>query len=81
MIAGLIIGDLTTFDLLEALREVDVPTLILYGEDEPGASIGGDAIAEAIPGAQRVTIPATGHFPFVEQPEAFLDAVRAFLAR
>ena len=78
---GLIIGDLTTFDLMEALREVDVPTLILYGEDEPGASIGGDAIAEAIPGAQRVTIPATGHFPFVEQPEAFLDAVRAFLAR
>ena len=78
---GLIIGGLTTFDLMEALREVDVPTPILYGEDEPGASIGGDAIAEAIPGAQRVTIPATGHFPFVEQPEAFLDAVRAFLAR
>ncbi len=49
--------------------------------DEPGASIGGDAIAEAIPSAQRVTIPATGHFPFVEQPEAFLDTVRAFLAR
>ena len=78
MIAGLIIGDLTSFDLMEALS---VPTLILYGEDEPGASIGGDAIAEAIPSAQRVTIPATGHFPFVEQPEAFLDAVRAFLAR
>ncbi len=78
---GLMIGDLTTFDLMEALRDVDVPTLILYGEDEPGASIGGDAIAEAIPNAQRVIIPATGHFPFMEQPEAFLDAVRAFLAR
>ena len=78
---GLMIGDLTTFDLMEALRDVDVPTLILYGEDEPGASIGGDAIAEAIPKAQRVIIPATGHFPFIEQPEAFLDAVRAFLAR
>ena len=78
VIAGLIIGDLTSFDLMEALR---VPPLILYGEDEPGASIGGDAIAEAIPSAQRITIPATGHFPFVEQPEAFLDTVRAFLAR
>ena len=78
---GFIIGDLTTFDLMEALRDVEVPTLILYGEDEPGASIGGDAIAEAIPSAQRVTIPASGHFPFMEHPEAFLDAVRAFLAR
>ena len=78
---GFMIGDLTDFDLVEGLREVDVPTLILYGEDEPGVSIGGDAIAEAMPGAQRVTIPATGHFPFVEQPGAFLDAMRAFLAR
>ena len=78
---GHMMGDLTTFDLLAALRDVDVPTLILYGQDEPGASIGGDAIAEAIPGAQRVTIPAAGHFPFVEQPEAFLEAVRAFLGR
>ena len=58
-----------------------MPTLVLYGEDEPGASIGGDAIVEAIPGAERVTIAGTGHFPFVEQPEVFLDAVRTFLAR
>ena len=78
---GFMMGDLVDFDLTVALRDLDVPTLVLYGEDEPGASIGGDAIAEAIPNAQRVTIPATGHFPFVEQPEAFLDAVRAFLAR
>ena len=77
---GLMIGDLTRFDLIEALRDVDVPTLIPYGEDESGESIGGDSIAEAIASAERVTIPATGHFPFVEQPEAFLDAVRGFLA-
>jgi len=78
---GFMIGDLSTFDLIEELQGVDVPTLVLYGEDEPGVSIGGDAILEAIPRAQRVTIPDTGHFPFVEQPEAFLEAVRAFLAR
>ncbi len=77
---GFMTGDLATFDVIDALRGLDVPTLVLYGEDEPGASIGGDAIAEAMPDAQRVTIPATGHFPFVEQPEAFLEAVRAFLA-
>ena len=78
---GFMIGDLSTFDLMEALRDVKVPTLVLYGEDEPGVSIGGDAIREAIPRAQHVTIPDTGHFPFVEQPEAFLHAVRGFLAR
>ena len=60
---------------------MDVPTLVLYGEDEPGATIGGDAIVAVMSRAQRVTISDTGHFPFVEQPEAFLGAVRAFLAR
>jgi pimeloyl-ACP methyl ester carboxylesterase len=34
-----------------------------------------------MPAAQRLILPATGHFPFVEQPEAFLEAVRAFLNR
>ncbi len=48
---------------------------------EPGASLGGDAIVASIKGAERVTIPETGHFPFVEQPQAFLDAVRGFLTR
>jgi proline iminopeptidase len=78
---GFMINDLFAFDLIDGLREVDVPTLILYGEDEPGGSIGGDALAEAMPDVQRATIPAAGHFPFIEQPQAFLDAVRAFLAR
>jgi pimeloyl-ACP methyl ester carboxylesterase len=27
-----------------------------------------------------VTIPAAGHFPFIEQPQAFLEVVREFLA-
>ena len=77
---GVMMGDLIGFDLTTDLRDVSVPTLILYGEDEAGASIGGDVFAEVMPSAQRVTIPAAGHFPFVEQPEAFLEAVRAFLA-
>jgi len=77
---GFMIEDLIGFDLVEELPGIDVPTLVLYGEDEPGAGIGGDVIARAIPGARRVIIPAAGHFPFVEQPEAFLAAVRAFLA-
>ena len=78
---GFMIGDLMSYDLMTDLRNMDVPTLVLYGEDEPGATLGGEAIAEAIPGAQRVTIPAAGHFPFMEQPEVFLEAVREFLAQ
>ena len=78
---GFMIGDLTEFDLLDELQAVDVPTLVLYGNNEPRASLGGDAIMAAIRGAQRVIISEAGYFPFVEQPEAFLDAVCGFLSR
>ena len=32
-----------------------------------------------LPQAEFVLVEDAGHFPFIEQPEAFLDSVRAFL--
>ena len=37
-------------------------------------------LAEAIKGAQLVTLPVCGHVLMVEQPDATLDALIAFLA-
>jgi proline iminopeptidase len=72
-------GDLMSFDLLDSLAQVRVPTLIVYGSDEPAAEVSGAALAARLPRARLVTIDAAGHFPFIEQPETFLAAVRAFL--
>jgi pimeloyl-ACP methyl ester carboxylesterase len=36
---------------------------------------------EAIPGAALVEVPATGHIPHIETPQAFDQALRAFIAR
>ena len=42
---------------------------------------GGRVLASAIPHARLVEIADAGHFPFFsEEPAAFQDAVRAFLA-
>jgi proline iminopeptidase len=73
--------ELENFDLHEALRTVTVPTLVLYGAEEPGAALGGAAIHDALPNSLRITVARAGHFPFLEQPEAFLIAVRSFLDR
>jgi proline iminopeptidase len=73
--------ELEAYDLHEPLAALTVPTLVLYGEAEPGAALGGKAIADAIPGAELVLIPEAGHFPFVEQPYAFASEVRSFLGR
>ena len=40
-----------------------------------------DELAATIPGAVLVVIPDAGHSPQVEQPELWLDAVEAHLAR
>ncbi len=72
--------DLEDFDLHEELKALRVPALILYGDAEPGAALGGAAIHEALQGSELVLIEAAGHFPFIEQSDAFLSAVRKFLA-
>jgi proline iminopeptidase len=77
---GYVLPDLTSYDLVDELAGLAVPTLLVYGADEPGRSIGGDELLGALPQATRVVIERAGHFPFIEEPEAFLAAVRDFLA-
>jgi pimeloyl-ACP methyl ester carboxylesterase len=49
-------------DRTEALRELDVPTLVAHGEEDPLIPVsGGRATAAAIPGAQLWTVPGMGH--------------------
>jgi len=71
--------ELESFDLHEALAQVDVPTLIVYGSAEPGGTIGGTALRDALSNSTLVIIDDAGHFPFIEQPGALLGAVRDFL--
>jgi len=71
--------DLATWELHEELGRLSVPMLIMYGADEVAVALGGAAFRERLPHAEFVLVQDAGHFPFVEQPEAFLDAVRTFL--
>ncbi len=49
-------------DRRQALRSLDVPTLVLHGEEDPLVQVaGGRATAEAVPGAELVTYPGMGH--------------------
>jgi len=58
----------------------DVPALVLHGaEDQLIAAAEAEATADALPDAELVVIPEAGHLPNLEQPDAFNDAVRAYL--
>lgn len=62
------------------LTTIDVPTLIIHGQDDQLIPVAeAKAAGKAVPEAKLVILPASGHLPNLEQPEEFNDAVRAFL--
>ena len=68
-------------DRSEELASLDVPTLVIHGEDDPLVQLpGGEATAHAIPGAQLDVITGMGHDLPVELHERFADRIAA-LAR
>jgi 3-oxoadipate enol-lactonase len=67
-------------DLTDRLTEIKVPTLILVGEEDPGTPVAASrAIHERIKGSRLVVIPSASHLSNIEQPDAFNEALTAFL--
>lgn len=72
-----------TFDLRPDLERITAPTLVITGAEDfitgpPSASEIEQGLALA--DVSKVVIPDCGHFLFVETPEAFVEAVTAFVA-
>ncbi len=68
-------------DPAERLDELTLPVLVITGDDDrivpTEQSI---RLAGELPNATLVVIPACGHVPHEECPQAFLDAVNEFLS-
>jgi proline iminopeptidase len=62
------------------LPTIHVPTLIVHGDFDPIPLASSEYLHEQIPRSQIVVITESGHFPFIEQPEQFVAALRAFLS-
>jgi triacylglycerol lipase len=62
------------------LGALSLPTLVVWGEHDGLVPIAlGERYAREIPGARLVVVPAAGHAPMIETPEAFLAALGDFL--
>ncbi|WP_454717993.1 alpha/beta fold hydrolase [Caulobacter segnis] len=68
-------------DAKDRLAQIHAPTLVLVGEVDIGDVFDqARAVAAAVPGAKLETVPATGHFMYLEKPKDFADRVTAFVA-
>jgi proline iminopeptidase len=63
------------------LGEIEAPTLILCGRHDPQyPPTASEELAAGIREARLIFFERSGHYPFIEEAEAFWDAVRGFLA-
>ena len=66
--------------LRQRLNRIQAPTLIVWGQNDGIATPAyGKSLAALIKGARFETIASAGHFPHLEQPEAFLALAHSFL--
>lgn len=78
-VARLLGGSMQEIDWWADLGDVETPVLVLHGTfDAPPVEMG-RTLADAFPNG-RFEALATGHFPYVEAPEALRSAVAAFFA-
>ena len=69
------------WDLREQLKRLDVPTLVVHGEQE---SIPMDLVEEwvtSLPRARLFRVPNAAHFTYAERPELVWPEVERFLAK
>ena len=63
----------------EKLAAIDCPTLIVHGEHDFIVGAAPELVRQLIPESELVVIPDSGHYPFIEQPEIFAEALRRFI--
>ena len=67
-------------DMTDSLREISVPTLLIFGEEDaivPPAAI--QTLQQGISNSRLETIADAGHLPNLEQPKKFNHALSDFL--
>lgn len=67
-------------NLSDSLSDINVPTLIIWGEEDPVTPVGvAKRFHEAINGSTLHIIPCCGHVPMMETPDTFNELLGNFL--
>jgi pimeloyl-ACP methyl ester carboxylesterase len=68
--------------IVEALPGFRAPVLVVTGEFDGASGVAaGEVVAEQFRRARHVTLPGSGHYPWVDEPALFRRTVADFLAR
>lgn len=76
-----VIGVIKDWDRTDRLAEIHVPTLILSGRYDEATPIINEVLHRGIAGSEWVVFENSSHLSHVEEPELYMQTVRAFLDR
>jgi L-proline amide hydrolase len=76
-----VIGNLKDWDVTGRLTEINVPTVLISGRYDEATPRIQQEMKDRIPDVEWVLLEHSSHLPQIEEPEAFLEAAGAFLAR
>ncbi len=77
---GVQAGRPSLYDLREELAGMQVPTLVLAGDEDDGVLDANLMLKRTLPRAGLAVLPRTGHVSNLEEPELFNHLVERFLA-
>jgi len=80
-VAGVQRGIASRPDSIPTLATINVPTLIIAGEDDTVSFGEFEIMAQGIAGSQLRGIPRAGHYAALERPDEFAALLREFLHR
>jgi len=67
------------YDLIPKLGELDIPTLVIHGDEDLVPVEVAANIAQAVPGALLSVLQGCGHFAYLEHPDQVHQQIAAFL--
>jgi proline iminopeptidase len=63
----------------ERCSRLRAPSLVIQGDRDPRPVASVDSFARALPSCRRVVLPSAGHYPWLDAPGAFRNAVEGWL--
>jgi proline iminopeptidase len=67
------------FNLHDSLKTLQIPTLIIHGNADPIPAITARNTHLSIQGSKYILLENCGHFPYIEQPDAYFNSLKEFL--
>jgi proline-specific peptidase len=76
-----VIGVIKDWDRTDRLTEVHVPTLIVSGRYDEATPVINEVLHRGTAGSEWVVLENSSHLSHIEEPELYMQTVRAFLKR